>query len=149
MVSEVSARSVRRATLADVEFLVALRNQLAVHFLNPRPATVEKTMELLADSQTWMLELDGRRAGTFALYKFDGHAMEFGRFMIAPEYQYRGLGKLALETAIAEAKELGTKRLHLLVKDNSSAAIHLYIRFGFSIKAWDGDGPVEMELELV
>jgi len=134
--------NLRPATPEDARLLVALRNRLAEHFLSPQPATVEKTMELLDDSLTYVLEVDGRFAGGFALYRRRGDRLEFGRFMIEPWAAGNGYGRLMLEFAIEEARRLGARCLHLVTKPQNAAAFALYEDVGFRVTS------MRMELNL-
>lgn len=140
--SVVTGLKLRLATAEDAPFLVALRNRLAKHFLSSEPATLEKTVELLGESQTYILEIDGRLVGSFALYRHRGERLEFGRFMIEPRTAGNGYGRMMLEFAIREARRLGARRLHLVTVPSNLAARTLYDDAGFKVTS------VRMELPL-
>ncbi len=135
---------IRPAKAEDALFLVDLRNKLASHFFSGDPATLTKTVELLADerTQTYVLEVDGRTAGSFALYRRRGVSLEFGRFMMEPWASGNGYGRVTLEFAIKEARRLGAKILRLVTMPGNAAAITLYDELGFEVTQ------VQMELVL-
>lgn len=144
--SVVSAPSctLRPATRLDAAFLTALRNELAEHFLSSVPATEEKTLELLAESYTYVVEVDGRGVGSFALMPHSptvGRELEFGRFMVARWAQGRGYGRMLLRHAIEVARCLGATSLYLVAKPES-VACGLYKDVGFEVAS------VRMELSL-
>ena len=131
--SVASGLRLRPAELEDVQFLVELRNRLAPHFLSSEPATAERTAELLADSHTYVLEVDGRAVGSFALYRQHGDRLEFGRFMLEPRASGNGFGRVMLEFAVQEARRLGAHRLRLVTKPQNVAAWWLYEAMGFQV----------------
>jgi len=139
--SVASSLRLRPAEVGDADWLADLRNRLAEHFLSSAPATAEKTVQLLDDSHTYVLEVDGRRVGSWALYRQRGDRMEFGRFMLEPRERRNGVGRLMLEYAIAQARELGVRRLQLVAKPLSVAAHELYGEVGFV--------PTQVRMELV
>ena len=138
--SVASGLRLRPAEVGDAEWLADLRNRLADHFLSPEPATTEKTVQLLDDSHTYVLEVDGRLVGSWALYRQRGDRMEFGRFMLEPRLRRNGFGRLMLEYAIEQARELGVRRLQLVTKPLNVAAHELYREAGFE--------PTQIRMEL-
>lgn len=143
-VPELATLCLRPAKAEDAQFLVDLRNKLASHFFSGEPATLTKTMELLADDRThtYILEIDGRATGSFALYRRRGASLEFGRFMMEPWATGNGYGRVTLEFAIKEARRLDAKILRLVTMPGNVAAITLYDEFGFQVTQ------VQMELVL-
>ncbi len=131
--SVASGLSLRPAQEEDAPFLVDLRNRLADHFLSSEPATVEKTVELIARNRTFVMEVDGQLAGAFALYRLRGDRLEFGRFMMEPWAAGNGYGRVMLEYAIGEARRLGAHRLQLVTKPRNVAAYTLYDEMGFTV----------------
>ena len=140
--SVASGLRLRPAQEEDVPFLVDLRNRLADHFLSSEPATVEKTVQLLDEDHTFVMEVNGRLAGSFALYRPRGDRLEFGRFMLEPWAAGNGYGRVMLEYAIEEARRLGARRLRLVTKPRNVAACSLYDEMGFQVTS------VHMELHL-
>ena len=140
--SVASGLRLRPAEVGDAEWLADLRNRLADHFLSPEPATAERTVQLLDDSRTYVLEVDGRLVGSWALYRQRGDRIEFGRFMLEPRLRRNGFGRLMLEYAIEQARELGARRLQLVTKSSNRAAHSLYDEMGFEVTQ------VRMELRL-
>ena len=124
--------TLRRASPDDAAFITNLRNALAAYFLSPVPATVERTRTMLGESQTFIAECEGHPVGTFAFYDVQFGRAEFGRFMVLPEEQGKGIGKWVLEAAIWRARGFGLRHLILTVRKDSKAAItNLYTRYGF------------------
>lgn len=140
--SVASGLRLRPAQEEDAQFLVDLRNRLAKHFLSSEPATVEKTVELLTGSRTYVLEVGGQLAGSFALCRRRGDSLEFGRFMLEPWAAGNGYGRVMLEYAIENARRLGARRLRLVTLPRNVAAYSLYDEMGFQVTS------VHMELRL-
>lgn len=131
MVSKASNLTLRRASPDDAAFITGLRNTLAPYFLSPVPATVERTLTMLGESQTFIVERGSHPVGTFSFYDVRlGHA-EFGRFMILLEEQGRGIAKWVLVEAIRRAREFGLRYLMLTVRRDNKQAISIYERHGF------------------
>lgn len=128
--SAASSPKIRPARPADATFLANLRNLLPKHFLSAGRATPEKTVELLGTSRTYVLEVDDKPVGSFALYEENG-SMEFGRFMVEPDAQGAGLGRMMLSYAIEEARAGGCAQLRLVTKPENKAALRLYKAAGF------------------
>lgn len=135
IVSMVSNLRLRSAGVADVAWLVRLRNDLAAYFLSPSPATVEQTFRLLETSKTYIVESDGKRLGTFALYNMNDTVAEFGRFMVQRQLHGQQIGRAILEIALEQACLLGIKSLQLRVRTDNEVAKSLYIQAGFRIIA--------------
>lgn len=140
--SVASGLRLRPAQLQDARFLVDLRNRLADHFLSAEPATVEKTVEMLAEDRTFVMELNGQLAGSFALYRPRGDRLEFGRFMLEPRLHGNGYGRVMLRYALEVARTMGARHLRLVTKPQNWAAIELYGEMGFGVTQ------IRMELRL-
>jgi GNAT superfamily N-acetyltransferase len=95
------------------------------------PATRAKTLRMLATSETYIINHDGQRIGTFALYDFRQGKADFGRFMVIPGEQGNGVGDWAMQKAIKWAVARGLRRLELLVREDNAVAVDLYTRHGF------------------
>ncbi|TWT31585.1 GNAT family N-acetyltransferase [Blastopirellula retiformator] len=78
------------------------------------------------------LELDGEPAGVMILAPTpDYQAMEIVYLGLRPEMRNRGLGKAAVQMAMAEAKRRGIERLLLAVDQRNEPAIRSYSACGF------------------
>lgn len=136
MESEALSLRLRPANSDDVTFLTNLRNDLARYFVSQVAATEEKTRTLLqtplAESRTVVAEQDGQRIGAFALYDIHGDTAVFGRFMVLPEKQGRGLGGRMLAIAVELAKRHQIRTLRLTVREGNAVATDLYTAYGFT-----------------
>ncbi len=55
---------------------------------------------------------------------------------VHPQWQRSGLGELLLVSLLDESKKLGALRATLEVRVSNSAALALYLKYGFEIVAW-------------
>lgn len=133
MVSGASNLTLRRANPDDAAFLTGLRNTLSPYFLSPVPATVERTLTMLNESQTFIVERDSRPVGTFSFYDVRFGRAEFGRFMVLLEEQGKGIAKWVVEEAIRRACEFGLRRLILTVRRDNKQAIGIYETHDFVV----------------
>jgi GNAT superfamily N-acetyltransferase len=83
----------------------------------------------------WVASTAGRFAGAVAV---DGRkARQEGArlrwFIVAPEYQERGIGTLLLKEAVAFCRRAGHRRLYLWTFEGLDAARALYEREGFQL----------------
>jgi putative acetyltransferase len=77
------------------------------------------------------MAFDGEQpVGCCALLAVDS-GFELGKMAVSPEYRGQGIGRRILEYAIARAKSLGAKTLHLASNTRLPDAIHLYESVGF------------------
>ena len=70
-------------------------------------------------------------AGCIALRPFDADRCEMKRLYVRADHQGAGLGKRLIERLIAEAKEIGYRRMVLDTLPQMQAAQHLYAAYGF------------------
>lgn len=131
MASDPSGLRLRLANNSDAAFLVGLRNALASYFISQGPATEERTKKMLAESQTFVVEREGHSVGAFSFYDVQGGQAEFGRFMVLPEEQGKGIGEWVLAGAIWRAKGFGIRQLILTVRKDNDTAISLYAAHSF------------------
>ena len=75
----------------------------------------------------------GRAAGCIALHRFgDGQTCEMKRLYVRPEFRGRAVGRSLVARLIAEAREIGYRRMRLdTIAGEMDAAIALYRSFGF------------------
>lgn len=96
---------------------------------------------------------EGKPAGCVALRpKADG-ACEVKRLFVRPAYRASGLGRALMNRVLAEAREIGYRRMRLnTVVGQMDRAIALYRQLGFrEIEAYDEhpvEGTIWMEREL-
>ncbi|MCB5944835.1 GNAT family N-acetyltransferase [Acidocella sp. KAb 2-4] len=131
----------RRAAAADAALLLRLSRDFHLEDGSPLDAAAEATIAHVAAGEplapAYILELDGETAGFFILTL--GYSVENGGadgfiddLYLRPELRGRGLGRRAVELAIAAARELGIRALLLEVEAPNQRAYDLYRKMGFT-----------------
>jgi len=96
--------------------------------------------------------VDGEPIGCVALRAIDAETCELKRLFVRPAHRGGGVGLRLLESAVAEARRLGYRRLRLDTIPEMGRAQELYERFGFRDIAAYTENPVAgarfLELEL-
>jgi len=90
------------------------------------------------------------RIGQVAIYGIDADASraEIGRFVVAPEFQGKGLMRQAIEALMAFANEtLDLTSVYLLVRETNDRARRLYAGLGFA-EVSQADGMITMERSI-
>lgn len=100
----------------------------------------EKDIQVLQDPQRYILAGGGRiymacradeSVGCCALLKKENDCYELGKMGVAEHERGRGVGRKLLEYAMADALQLGARRLYLETNHKLENAIHLYESVGF------------------
>lgn len=96
---------------------------------------------------------EGGTAGCVALHKMDAGICEMKRLYVRPQFRGKGLGKILAERVIAEARQIGYKKLRLdTVEPRMRTAVAMYRKLGLREIAPYRANPIEgalyMELEL-
>jgi RimJ/RimL family protein N-acetyltransferase len=144
----------------DLSLTLAWRNREGVRqrFVNPEPiapaahsAWFAKYLDKTDDIVFIATQGGGGPCiGQLAIYAIDmeQRQAEIGRFVAAPQFQGRGLMRMALQALIDRARdELQLRRLVLSVRSDNARAIRLYAGLGFA-EVSRGDGLVNMVLAL-
>jgi putative acetyltransferase len=100
-----------------------------------------------------LAELESQLAGCGALHKLSTEICEMKRLYLRPQFRGKGLGRVLAERIIAEAREIGYRRMRLdTVEPVMKDAVGMYRKLGFKeIGAYCANpvaGTIYMELEL-
>ena len=101
----------------------------------------------------WLAVQNSQLAGCVALHKVGQDVCEMKRLYVRPQFRGQRLGRVLAERVVADAQEIGYKRLRLdTVEPVMRAAVALYRKLGFKEIAPYRDNPIEgalyMELAL-
>lgn len=96
---------------------------------------------------------NGHPAGCVALHELAPEICEMKRLYIRPQFRGKGLGRELAEKVIAEARQIGYKKLRLdTVEPKMQAAVAMYRQLGFReippYRPNPIDGALYMELQL-
>jgi putative acetyltransferase len=105
------------------------------------------------DGRLLMAEYEGQLAGCVALHKLETDTCEMKRLYLRAKFRGKGLGHALAETIIAEARDIGYRRMRLdTVEPVMKDAVVIYRRLGFNeippYRANPIEGAVYMELQL-
>jgi GNAT superfamily N-acetyltransferase len=83
----------------------------------------------------WVACVDGRIVGSIAIdgLNHDSKGAHLRWFIVAPENQGQGIGKILIEEAIEFCREKRFGRIYLWTFTGLDAARHLYERYGFRL----------------
>lgn len=91
--------------------------------------TSEQVQGLVEGSETYVIEIDGERAGRLRLVQAADHA-ELAGIQLLPPHQGKGIGTYLIEQFLVEARRAGLVPRVSVEKDNPDAR-RLYERLGF------------------
>ena len=78
-----------------------------------------------------VLTVDGEIAGYAVIDTQILPESELFNIAVSPEYRGKGLSKLLMDSALADARKLGAETVLLEVRASNAAAIGLYEKYGF------------------
>jgi len=149
-----SGISLRRATAADVDFLVGLvndddtRRYLGNRVSDTRDAVLADLARPPQEFGWFVIEVDGERAGCVAFERIsEQHRIaSAGRFVVHPDFRERRIGVEAARLFLRLLlRELGFHRIELQIYGfNERAIAHAeragYVREGVKRRAYSKDG---------
>jgi len=139
----------------------AIFKQMNLEWLDHYHLTETHDLMILDDPETtvlgnggsiWMAEVDGEIVGCAGLMKEKEGVYELIKMAVTEAYRGQGISKLLIEKCIANAKEIGAKKLSLFSNHQLQRAIALYERYGFHhvevVNSPMETADVRMEMEL-
>lgn len=129
----------RRASNKDREAVTGLvYGVLQEYGLKPDPEATDADLDDIERSYFarggafFVLEdRDGSIIGAYGLYPLDNQMCELRKMYLQKSHRGKGLGKLLLDSALAEARELGFTKVTLETASVLKEAIALYKSYGF------------------
>jgi len=119
--------------IAEMVFTV-----LAEYNLKPDPASTDADLKDIEQSYLdqggafYVLEdKPGSIIGAYGLYPIDETTCELRKMYLSKSFRGKGLGKLLLEDALAQAKRMGFEKVALETASVLTEAISLYKSYGF------------------
>jgi len=105
------------------------------------------------DGRLLLAEHEGQLAGCVALHKLESDVCEMKRLYLRPQFRGKGLGRALADRIIAEARQIGYRRMRLdTVEPVMKDAVAMYRKIGFKEIAPYCPNPIAgtlyMELEL-
>jgi GNAT superfamily N-acetyltransferase len=83
----------------------------------------------------WIAKVGGEMVGAIVIDGIDaaGEGARLRWFILAPEYQGKGIGNRLMQEAMTFCRKAGFKRVYLTTFAGLDAARHLYEKFGFRL----------------
>jgi putative acetyltransferase len=105
------------------------------------------------DGRLFLAEHEGQLVGCVALHKLESSVCEMKRLYLRPQFRGRGFGRALADRIIAEARQIGYRRMRLdTVEPVMKDAVAMYRKLGFKEVAPYRPNPIAgamyMELEL-
>ncbi len=129
----------RRASNNDCEAVTRLvYGVLKEYGLEPDPDVTDADLKDIEQSyfarggMFFVLEdRDGSIIGAYGLYPLENQTCELRKMYLDKSHRRKGLGRFLLDSALAEARKLGFRRMTLETASVLKEAIALYKRYGF------------------
>lgn len=127
-------RHIRQARKTDAEFLGSCTSAAYSKYVErlgrlPEPMIVNYA-KILDESQVWILECHGKRAGLLVLQP-DGNQLFIFSIAIAPEFQDSGHGKFLMSFAEEEASRQERSHVSLYTNELMHENISFYALLGY------------------
>jgi len=124
----------RSANVADVPKVSALVDAAYGHYVErlgmlPRPMT-EDYSEVIANRRVTVAESHGTIVGLIVL-AVDDEGFLIDNVAVDPSYRGKGLGRVLLEFAEAEARRAGFDSIYLYTHEKMSENVAIYSRIGY------------------
>jgi molybdenum cofactor guanylyltransferase len=115
----------------------------------PDPSSLDPDLTDPAGTYDWLrvAVMDGEVVGSVALRRVGPGTLQLKRMYLRREQRGRGLGRRLLETALAQARASGSKRIELDTTERMEAARALYEAYGF--RHVQGDDPRQGQHRLL
>jgi len=138
----------RKAEVKDIPILLEIGKSVNDPKTYPSFTREDEWRKELADSVTYLIEKDEVIVGDVGYEAKNKELVEFIGIAIKPEFQKQGIGKEVMAVILEELKNI--KKIKVITHPENSAAIKLYLSFGFVIKDrkenYFGDGEPRIEL---
>ncbi|MGR5284768.1 GNAT family N-acetyltransferase [Vibrio maritimus] len=128
----------RAASCDDFEFLFELK-KVAEYEAVSRVFGWDEDLQRQLHENEWsqakptIIEVDGKRVGSYLFEPQQGGGYYFGRFFLLPEYQGKGIGSGVLESCITKSRTRTISLCYLIGNQVHS----LYERYGFRVTGQD------------
>ncbi|UCF21380.1 MAG: ribosomal protein S18-alanine N-acetyltransferase [Gemmatimonadota bacterium] len=119
--------SLRPMSEADLEYVMEIERS---SFSTPWSRSSFQGLLSRDDASLWVAEVAGEVVG-YAVVWYVLKEAELGNLAVDAEWRRLGLGRRLLDWALARARERGTERIFLEVRESNLAAQELYRRCGF------------------
>ncbi len=102
----------------------------------------------LPSGRMYIAKLNGETAGCVSITRNDEEYCEIKRLYVRPEYRGRGISRILMEKAIAEARDIGYRYMRLDTFPFMEQAIRIYLQRGFYEIGKYNDNPAETAVFL-